>query len=113
MLSSRVNVTESPSGKLATMSVLLVDGRVRGLFSHQQNPLTPISEDGHYSLERELNSLDEPAPHESSRSGWGLITGYLIQCVCRVTVIALRQCPLLNYRDWLFHLKLQATSTFT
>ena len=53
-------------------SVLLVDCMVRGLLSHQQNPLAPISEDGHYSLERELNSLDEPAPYESSRSGWGL-----------------------------------------
>ena len=48
-------------------SVLLVDCRVRGLLSHQQNPLAPISEDAHYSLERKLNSLDEPAPYESSR----------------------------------------------
>ena len=55
-------------------SGLLANCRVRGFLSHQQNPLAPVSGDDHYSLERELNSLDEPAPHESSRSGWGLIT---------------------------------------
>ena len=75
-------------------SVLLVDCRVRGLLSHQQNPLAPISEDAHYSLERKLNSLDEPAPYESSRSGWGLITCHSM-CVSRndnrVTAISLAE----------------------